>query len=95
VFYARTNKNVTFRRQIAKHQHRQQIIKEIKRKVKKAAKTNSAVVPFEDSDPLPSSKPHQHDEMSATNRFPINLYRWLDENENDSAFQVSIQYITL
>ena len=46
-------------------------------------------LPFDAQDPLVSSPPSQHHQLSESNRYPINLASWLDENEGDRAVLVS------
>lgn len=97
MFYVRTNKNVMFRRQIAKHERRQRLIKEIKDRRRKAVRQGQAqkkskptvLVPFEENDPMPLSSPQLHYDMSQTRRFPLNIDDLQEENRHDPAFKVS------
>ena len=40
-------------------------------------------------DRLPLTDPDQHHHISKTQRYPINVMKWMKENENDLAVKVS------
>ena len=104
-FYARTNKRKNFGLQIAKHQRRERLLKQIRERWKdreelqtKAARLDSETlhspapnVPFEDSDPLPKTLPEVHYHISNTTRLNDNVFRWVDfhEQNGDDAVKVS------
>lgn len=99
-FYARTNKGRTFERQIARHQRRERLLRNIAKRAEKAKETGQdrpsthPAVPLHESDPLPPTLPEQHTHISNTKRLRLNLFQWLDDNENDAALEVPMLSFT-
>ena len=42
-----------------------------------------------DDDRLPLTDPNKHHHISKTQRYPINVMKWMKENEHDLAVKVS------
>ncbi|TFK81828.1 hypothetical protein K466DRAFT_648231 [Polyporus arcularius HHB13444] len=101
-FYVRTNKNVQFAWQIARHQRRQQYLHTRgddpsfpKRPTRKAKPRRARLVPvrtpmhlpFEASESLPSMSPKEHTQISEEQTHPINIVSHLADNKDDPSFK--------
>ncbi|KAF7785078.1 hypothetical protein Agabi119p4_1243 [Agaricus bisporus var. burnettii] len=84
--YARTNKRFDFPLQIAKHQQRERILLKL---TKRQGSANSLAIPFEDSEPLPSTSPNVHYDMSSSKQHHIQLTTWISDvdHADDPAFK--------
>lgn len=89
-FYARTNK-VSFVHQIAKQQHRVEILCQIHRQHELSSQTSksTATLGFAEEEPLGRSNPNAHYEISQSIRYLIDLTAWLSEHRGDPATSVS------
>lgn len=56
--------------------------------LKAASKKTSPRIGPNDKDPLPKGNPENHYQMSLSRNYPLNLHRWLAENEEDLAIVV-------
>ncbi|KAI0715990.1 hypothetical protein C8T65DRAFT_606466 [Cerioporus squamosus] len=101
-FYVRTNKNIQFAWQIARHQRRQQFLhtrmddstspKRPKRKTKPRRARLVPVrtpmhLPFEASELLPSMSPKEHSQISEEQTHSIQLATHLADNRDDPSFK--------
>ncbi|KAI0323247.1 hypothetical protein GY45DRAFT_1264953, partial [Cubamyces sp. BRFM 1775] len=99
-FYARTNKNMKFARQIARHQWREQLLNAIHRRMtgqpsKKNAKAQKLRarhhrplhLGFEDSEALPPTSAKMHAQISEEQAHPVDISEYIRENRDDPAFK--------
>ncbi|KAF8815986.1 hypothetical protein BYT27DRAFT_7185715 [Phlegmacium glaucopus] len=90
-FYARTNKNKAFTRQITRQQWRECILRNIRERLKQPPppvhseeiQSPSASVPFEESDALPPTTPEVHHHLSNSTRQRENIFKWVDYHERN------------
>lgn len=95
-FYVRTNKTLSFTRQITKHERRERVLERIRQgeraRQSSAPATSSepprAFVPFTDSEPLPKTSPEVHSHISHSKRARINIFQWLEAHAGDDALRV-------
>ncbi len=64
-----------------------------KLKTRSKANQNSPQIGPNEKDPLPEGRPEDHYQMSLSRNYPLNLHRWLAENEDDLAVVVRILFV--
>ncbi|SJL13966.1 uncharacterized protein ARMOST_17418 [Armillaria ostoyae] len=88
LFYARTNKRGHVK-QIAVLERRQRRLRRILAgrisNLKASSKKMSPRIRPNEKDPLPKGDPESHYQMSLSRNYPLDLHRWLAENEGDLA----------
>ncbi|KAF4611550.1 hypothetical protein D9613_004494 [Agrocybe pediades] len=93
-FYARTNKNTNFEEQITRQQRRERVLHKIQLRQQQPAQApknlarTSSIVPFNESEPLPFTRPEDHHHIANTQRYHENIYKWLyGKHEDDPALK--------
>lgn len=90
-FAARTNRVFTYTRQVASHERRVRIIKDIEHRLEKenTETPGDPRLPFEHSDPIPPTEPEQRYKISTDRSQWEQIPQFMNQNRSDPAVQVS------